>query len=469
MTPSLRKWISRLTLLLVVVLVVLLWLLYFHNDLIAKPLPKWGWLQKAVASLGQAVAEAPADDEDPDNAKNEIPVHTAHITTATLHRYVEGFGAIAPRPAGPGGMGGSASIASPIAGVVSKVLCEAGRPVHTGDPLIQLDDRLAKAALEQAQAALNQAEASLAALKATPRPDQLQIAQLAVEKAQSGLEFAQKNYDRVQQLAADQITPGKNLQQAAQDLAAARNDLTTAQRQLDILKNTPTPEDVRQESAKVAQAGAALSASRIQLQMLTIVSPLDATVVSVAVNPGEAVDTTKTLVQLVALDRLIVDVDLPADQLPANAQGLAAEIIPTATPASPASAPASPAGTPEPLMGKVSFVSPQVDPRTGAVQVSIDLPADTRLRPGLSVHVRIIAEEHKDVLAVPREAVVADENGDNVIALVEGEQATHKHVKIGLQESGLIEIEADGIKEGDTVVTAGAYGLPQATHVKILD
>jgi multidrug efflux pump subunit AcrA (membrane-fusion protein) len=120
-------------------------------------------------------------------------------------------------------------------------------------------------------------------------------------------------------------------------------------------------------------------------------------------------------------------------------------------------------------MGKVSFVSPQVDPRTGAVQVSIDLPADTRLRPGLSVHVRIIAEEHKDVLAVPREAVVADENGDNVIALVEGEQATHKHVKIGLQENGLIEIEADGIKEGDTVVTAGAYGLPQATHVKILD
>jgi len=121
------------------------------------------------------------------------------------------------------------------------------------------------------------------------------------------------------------------------------------------------------------------------------------------------------------------------------------------------------------MVGKVSFVSPQVDPRTGSVMVGIDLPSGASLRSGLAVRVRIIAEEHKDVLAVPREAVVADENGDSAIAIVVGDQATHKTVKAGLEEGGLIEIAADGLKEGDTVVTSGAYGLPQATRVKVQD
>ena len=114
-------------------------------------------------------------------------------------------------------------------------------------------------------------------------------------------------------------------------------------------------------------------------------------------------------------------------------------------------------------------MSPQVDAKNGSVQMGIDLPAGASLRPGLAVRVRIVAEEHKDCLAVPREAVVTDENGDSVIAVVEGDQATHKTVKAGLEENGLIEIIADDIKEGDKVVTAGAYGLPQATRIKPVD
>jgi membrane fusion protein (multidrug efflux system) len=85
------------------------------------------------------------------------------------------------------------------------------------------------------------------------------------------------------------------------------------------------------------------------------------------------------------------------------------------------------------------------------------------------VRVRIIAQQHDDVLAVPEAAVAQDENGDWVIATLQGEQATHKQVKVGLREKGLVEISADGLKEGDTVVTAGAYGLPPATRVKVLD
>jgi multidrug efflux pump subunit AcrA (membrane-fusion protein) len=353
-------------------------------------------------------------------------------------------------------MAGGANIASPVAGVVAAVQCKMGQQVHARDVLIRLDDRVARSVEEQAAAVLAQAQASLAALKATPRPDQLQIAQLAVDKARTTLDFAQKNSARVNQLATDQGVSGKTVEQTANDLAVAKTDLALAQKQLDVLKNSPTPEELRQEEAKVAQATAALATARVQREMLSIASPIDATVVLLSVNPGESVDTTRALVQLIATDRLVVDVDVPAEQLPATAEGLPAQIL---------------LGAPgkEPVTGAVSFVSPQVDPKTGAVMVVITLPADAGLRPGRSVRARIVAEEHKDVLAVPREAVVTDENGDSVIAVVEGDQATRKTVTAGFEENGQIEISADGLKEGDVVVTAGAFGLPQATKVKVID
>jgi multidrug efflux pump subunit AcrA (membrane-fusion protein) len=451
-----KTWLKTTFFCVVIGLLVVAWVLYFDNAVVADHLPKDGHLQHFVQWFGQKKDEAPEEDEDPDTTKNSIPVHTAHVAVATMHRYVDGFGTVAPSPPGPGQMAGSANIASPVAGVVASVQCRMGQQVHAGDVLIRLDDRVARAAEAQAQAVLAQAQASLAAVKATPRPDQLQIAQLTVDKAKAALDFAQKNSARVNQLATDQGVSGKSVEQAANDLATAKADLALAEKQLDLLKHSPTPEELRQEEAKVAQANAALAAARVQREMLSITSPIDATVVLLSVNPGESVDTTRTLVQLVATDRLMVDVDVPAEQLPEKAEGLAAQVF-----VGPQSK--------EPVMGKVSFVSPQVDPKTGAVMVVVALPGDVGVRPGRSVRVRIVAEEHKDVLAVPREAVVTDENGDSVIALVEGDQATRKTVTAGFEENGQIEVAADGLKEGDVVVTAGAFGLPQATKVKVLD
>jgi len=462
-----KTWLKTFIFLLVILVVVLAWIVYFHNASIAGHLPKWGWLQSTITHLGQkTTADEPAD-EDPDNTQNNVPVHTAHVTVATLHRYIDGFGTIVPRPPRNGEMAGAANLASPVPGVVSKILCQVGQHVHAGEAVIQLDDRLAKSAEQQAAAALAQAKASLAALQATPRPDQLQIAQLTVSKAQSALDFAQQNYDRLKKLSAEQGASGKSVEQAAMDLAAAKTDLAISQKQLNLLKSSPTPEELRQEEAKVAQANAALVTATVQDQMMTIKAPIDATVVALFVNPGESVDVTKTLIQFVAMDRLMVDVDVPAEQLPPNALGLAAQILMSSGASTAASQPSQDASPP--IIGKVSFVSPQVDPRTASVQVGIDLPADAKLKPGLTVRVRIIAEEHKDVLAVPREAVTTDENGDSVVAVVEGDQATHKTVKTGLEENGLIEIQADGVAEGTTVVTSGAFGLPAASRVKVLD
>ena len=48
--------------------------------------------------LEPSVQEA-EEDEDVDPQKLEIPVHSAKVKTATLHRYIEAIGVIEPAPA----------------------------------------------------------------------------------------------------------------------------------------------------------------------------------------------------------------------------------------------------------------------------------------------------------------------------------------------------------------------------------
>jgi multidrug efflux pump subunit AcrA (membrane-fusion protein) len=69
---------------------------------------------------------------------------------------------------------------------------------------------------------------------------------------------------------------------------------------------------------------------------------------------------------------------------------------------------------------------------------------------------------------VPIDSVVADEDGNSVIAVVEGGVATQTRVTTGLRDQGLIEIEADDLRADMTVVTEGAYALPAQTQVRVI-
>jgi hypothetical protein len=56
-----------------------------------------------------------------------------------------------------------------------------------------------------------------------------------------------------------------------------------------------------------------------------------------------------------------------------------------------------------------------------------------------------------------------------MIVLVEGGKAALKSVKAGLRESGLVEVQGDGLREGLTIVTAEAYGITAETKIHIIE
>jgi len=120
-----------------------------------------------------------------------------------------------------------------------------------------------------------------------------------------------------------------------------------------------------------------------------------------------------------------------------------------------------------PVTTELSFVSPNVDKSNDTVLVRALLPARSGLRPGQFVQVRIVTAAHTNCLAAPDESVVTDASGKSVIALVKGGEAAQTPVQTGLREDGWVEVEAPDLKAGDSVVTVGAYGLPEKTKIRI--
>ena len=179
-------------------------------------------------------------------------------------------------------------------------------------------------------------------------------------------------------------------------MSAARSDLKAAEKQYALLKASPTPEELAEAVAKVAEADRALAVAKAQREMLKITSPLDATVVRVNVNRGEVVDATKIMAEVTALDRLVVNVTVSARELGALKEGQVAEVRVDDAKAAKHSGTTQPTTEPSEspaINGKVRMIGYQVDRKSDTVPVWIGLPADAGLRPGQYARVRIIVEE----------------------------------------------------------------------------
>lgn len=340
-------------------------------------------LSMAVLALGACSGAVTQEEQ----VETEVAVQVGTVTKADLRARVEAYGVVEPEPAKSGHPGGGAKLAAPVAGIVVAMHVIEGQSVKAGDVVVELDDR---------------------------------IAQAAVDKARHALVFAQQVADRQVRVLTFGGTTMQAKQEADQRLAAARAELASA-------------------LAAIAQ--------------VQLASPLDGVVARISVQPGQSVDLNTVVAEIIDLKRLVATVSVPADEAAQLRAGQTADIFTDNA--------KKPAAT-----GTVSFVSPSVDQKTAAALVRLALPENSGLRPGQFVGARIVTEELTGRLVVPRDSVVKA-NDAEVIYVVEGNKAVQMPVQTGLRDGGVIEVAAQGLKEGDTIVTVGAYGLPKETKIKI--
>jgi Cu(I)/Ag(I) efflux system membrane fusion protein len=110
------------------------------------------------------------------------------------------------------------------------------------------------------------------------------------------------------------------------------------------------------------------------------------------------------------------------------------------------------------VTGRIQFVNPEINPdtRINLIRVSIPNPGN-QLKPGMPAYV-VLKNQQRNSLTLPIDAVIRNEKMNMV--WIEIEKNTFKTIMVetGVESADRIEIKS-GLKEGDVVVTTGAYLL----------
>jgi len=110
------------------------------------------------------------------------------------------------------------------------------------------------------------------------------------------------------------------------------------------------------------------------------------------------------------------------------------------------------------VTGRIQFVNPEINPDTRINLIRVSIPnAGNQLKPGMQAYV-VLKNRQRNSLTLPTDAVIRSEKMNMV--WVEIDKNTFKSIMVetGLESDDRIEIRS-GLKEGDVVVTTGAYLL----------
>ena len=108
------------------------------------------------------------------------------------------------------------------------------------------------------------------------------------------------------------------------------------------------------------------------------------------------------------------------------------------------------------LNGKIDFVNPEINPDTRINLVHVTIPnKNNLLHPGMPVYITINKQQHNSI-TLPSDAVLRDSKGATVWVQIKPGVYEIRMVETGIAENDAVEITA-GLKEGDVVVTSGAY------------
>ncbi|MBN9297227.1 MAG: efflux RND transporter periplasmic adaptor subunit [Filimonas sp.] len=110
------------------------------------------------------------------------------------------------------------------------------------------------------------------------------------------------------------------------------------------------------------------------------------------------------------------------------------------------------------INGTIAFANPEINPDTRINLVRITIPnKNNMLKPGMPAYVYVKGKQQKG-LALPIDAVLR--NGTMSVVWVQTAEHAFRArmIKTGLENGNTIQV-LDGLKEGDAVVTSGAYLL----------
>lgn len=293
-----------------------------------------------------------------------------------------------------------------VEGRVIEVLAEAGDRVADGEPLLRLDPELSRIELRQAEASVSEAQASLADARRRLRE--------------------------------------------AEDLAA-RN--TIGKSELEGRRA-----EVRRLEAVVMRTEAERDFSAEMLERHTLQAPFAGIINRRMIDIGERASPNAPVFELVATERLRLDLAVPQQYFGAVTVDTAVRIRVDARPK-------------EPITASIDTIIPVSDSGSRAFHARAEIDNSAgRLTPGMSARATLRIQTGRSSVVIPQDALIRYPDGRTIVWIAEGNGTTRtvreQRVQTDLQFDGRIAIE-EGLAPGTPIVTEGNEALQDGQQVRI--
>lgn len=219
-----------------------------------------------------------------------------------------------------------AALGFQLAGRIASIRPREGDRVKAGDTLATLDSPELVARRAQAQAQVAAARATLAELRAGARSEEIAQAREAARAADERLADAQRDADRMQQLAKNGTVSRQSYDKAKLARDVAESQRNQARQQLQLMESGPRQERVRAQQAAVEQAEAVVRQADATLANTVLRAPFDALVTVRDREPGEVVGAGMPVVTVVNMQDRWVRIFIREDRVGAVHIGQTASV-----------------------------------------------------------------------------------------------------------------------------------------------
>lgn len=235
---------------------------------------------------------------------------------------------------------------------------------------------------------------------------------------------------------------------------AAFDEAKSNYERIEVLHKQRMVSQTEYESTRLRFANAKLSLEEAELNLTytDITAPISGVITQRLIEIGDLVRGNQEVFVIADLDPLLVRIFVPERRMYQLHAGQEATIAVEALPE-------------HSFSGRIRMISPEVDPESGTVKVTLEVAADGLLKPGMFATVRIITERRPQTLVVPKKALILETDDDDVF-IIEENKVRRVAVELGFVEGDKVEV-VSGLKEGDLVVTIGHEGLKDGAAVRV--
>ena len=396
-----------------------------------------------IAAAAMLLSGCSKAEKDPEP---EVSVQVAPVEQTTIQHTISAEAILFPLE--------QAAITPKISAPVKTFYVKRGSRVHQGQLLAVLENKDLSAAASDSHGALQQAQASYQTTTGSSLPEDLQKSKGDMEAAQKMLDAEEKLYKSREELFTQGALPRKDLDQAAVSVTQARSQAEVAKHHYDSLVAFGNEQGKKSAEGSLESAKGKYQGAEAALGYSQIRSPINGWITDRPLYPGEMAAAGTALLTVMDTSQVIAKAHIPQSEAALlTTGGKATMVVP---------------GIEKPVEGKITVVSPALDPNSTTVEVWVQVKNPKQeLKPGTSVQLSLTAKAVPNALVVPATAVQPGPDGTIVVMLLGTDNLAHQTpVHTGVKQDEDVQI-LDGVKAGDKVILSGAFGLPDKTKVKV--